>query len=585
MTLARSSPGDSNRRQDRSLLIGLTVTIALAIVVLLLYCFKGAFRRKRRRRFAYPRAHHGNMSSTGLLPLKNSTTSLLPVHDVNAMRWKSSVLIGLLGSPTWEANLKLADEERQKARSAYSSTATSHYSTAKTGTSNNSIATHKSALTEFGHLSDISKVSTTLRATSNDHGQRNYLGPMICIPDPILDPAFPPSTYQLPTDEKTQRNETRSGRAAATSRNSRPSRGHGQHTNTSSFSAKSPPLSHSSNPFFKGNSAASLSPKPDYVTNHASLHSESSISKVGKPSHRETHSTNSSDLEIPGPIPLSNAVEEAIAFLRSPPRSLSKAPFQSPTIVQSSHLGIASNTRDMLRQPSPKPIFHSPPDNALPLLPDIPGLTPTEVPTLISHPIQSKPRAVSARQRSSSVGPSPLRNMTLPEASSHSDVTERASALNTDYPARNNPVQKPYGSVGRGLPSRSQGAAPTRQDSDWTSYRRTSEPRKVSFGDVDPLSAMLRDLAQEASQWDESVYVNDEFKNLMQRASSGIDGIDAGLEAQYDGDSEVDIDLALYELEPTYRDMRAIQEDSQEAVSSMPSPERTPEVSFVNMAS
>ncbi|KAK0487003.1 hypothetical protein EDD18DRAFT_657024 [Armillaria luteobubalina] len=216
---------------------------------------------------------------------------------------------------------------------------------------------------------------------------------------------------------------------------------------------------------------------------------------------------------------------------------VSKAPIRSPSIARNSYTFI----------PPPPPFTEIPP---IPLPLPLPPREP--IPALPK--VRPNTRSLSVRSRKSPpIGPSPLRIMTLPE-SVISDLlslsTSQPDPPNTNeyqdhssYTAKLN--RRSYSSIGLGFPP-----VPRAGDCNADSAKRSSIDSTSSkhIGDDDGsnlLLGIIRELVEETSQWDTSLYMDDKFKSMIETA--GNEG--RGLEKCESVASPVEVDLGLLGLE------------------------------------
>ncbi|KAK0453678.1 hypothetical protein EV421DRAFT_1957166 [Armillaria borealis] len=221
---------------------------------------------------------------------------------------------------------------------------------------------------------------------------------------------------------------------------------------------------------------------------------------------------------------------------------VSKTPIRSPSMTRNSYAFI----------PPPPPFTDVPPVPPIPLPLPLPPREP--IPALPKA--RPNTRSLSVRSRKSPpIGPSPLRIMTLPE-SVISDLftlpTSQPDPPNTNgyqdhnsYTARLN--RHSYSSIGLGFPPVS--CAPA-GDRNVDSAKRSSTDSTSSkrIGDDDGsnlLLGIIRELVEETSQWDTSLYMDDKFKSMIEIAGSEGRGLDKCESVA----SPVEVDLGLLGLE------------------------------------
>ncbi|PBL02590.1 hypothetical protein ARMGADRAFT_1023795 [Armillaria gallica] len=221
---------------------------------------------------------------------------------------------------------------------------------------------------------------------------------------------------------------------------------------------------------------------------------------------------------------------------------VSKAPIRSPSITRNSYTLI----------PPPPPFTEVPPVPPIPLPLPFPPREP--IPALPKA--RPNTRSLSVRSRKSPpIGPSPLRIMTLPE-SVISDLftlpTSQPDPPNTnEYRDHNSYTAKlnrhSYSSIGLGFPPVS--CAPE-GDRSVNSAKRSSIDSTSSkrIGDDDGsnlLLGIIRELVEETSRWDTSLYMDDKFKSMIETAGDEGRGPDKCESVA----SPVEVDLGLLGLE------------------------------------
>ncbi|KAK0242814.1 hypothetical protein EDD85DRAFT_986212 [Armillaria nabsnona] len=221
---------------------------------------------------------------------------------------------------------------------------------------------------------------------------------------------------------------------------------------------------------------------------------------------------------------------------------VSKAPIRSPSITRNSYTFI----------PLPPPFTEVPPVPPIPLPLPLPPREP--IPALPKA--RPNTRSLSVRSRKSPpIGPSPLRIMTLPE-SVISDLftlpTSQPEPPNTnEYQDHNSYTAKlnrhSYSSIGLGFPPVSCVPAGDR-NVDSAKRSSTDSTSSKRIGDDDGsnlLLGIIRELVEETSRWDTSLYMDDKFKSMIETA--GDEG--RGLDRCESVASPVEVDLGLLGLE------------------------------------
>ncbi|KAK0468398.1 uncharacterized protein EV420DRAFT_463484 [Desarmillaria tabescens] len=221
-------------------------------------------------------------------------------------------------------------------------------------------------------------------------------------------------------------------------------------------------------------------------------------------------------------------------------QTVSKAPYQSPPMTRSSYTFI----------PLPPPFTEIPPVPPVPLPLPLPPCEP--VPALPKARLNNSSMSVRSR-KSPPIGPSPLRIMTLPESVISNLVSLPASQSDppnineyqeqNSHPTRLN--RQSYSNIGLGFPP---SCAPT-GDRNAALVKRSStdstSPKHVDDDGSNLLLGMIRELVEETSQWDTSLYMDDKFKSMIETAGSEA----RGLEKCESVASPVEVDLGLLGLE------------------------------------
>ncbi|KAK0491065.1 hypothetical protein IW261DRAFT_1435475 [Armillaria novae-zelandiae] len=215
---------------------------------------------------------------------------------------------------------------------------------------------------------------------------------------------------------------------------------------------------------------------------------------------------------------------------------VSKAPIRSPSIARNSYTFI----------PLPPPFTEVPP---IPL----PSPLPREsIPALPKA--RPNTRSLSARSRKSpAIGPSPLRTMTLPESVIGDFLSLPASQPDppnwnehqdhNSYTAKLN--RHSYSSIGLGFPPVSCAGDRNADSAKRSSIDSTSSKHIGDDDGSNLLLGIIRELVEETSQWDTSLYMDDKFKSMIETA--GNEG--RGLEKCESVTSPVEVDLGLLGLE------------------------------------
>ncbi|TRM67527.1 hypothetical protein BD626DRAFT_564455 [Schizophyllum amplum] len=160
--------------------------------------------------------------------------------------------------------------------------------------------------------------------------------------------------------------------------------------------------------------------------------------------------------------------------------------------------------------------FPSPPTSVVP------------TPKLKSALKKRNPSTRSSR-RSPPVGPSPLRIMTLPGSDSAGRLQKRVSEHISEE-AFYAGLPQAYQGIGLGHPSTSMG------------YARSRASSLATQDDPAALLGMIRELADEASAWDPDLFVNDNFRAMLQVAGE-VD------KSAIDSEQSVEMDLSMLGVE------------------------------------
>ncbi|SJL02032.1 uncharacterized protein ARMOST_05356 [Armillaria ostoyae] len=221
---------------------------------------------------------------------------------------------------------------------------------------------------------------------------------------------------------------------------------------------------------------------------------------------------------------------------------VSKAPIRSPSMTRNSYTFI----------PPPPPFTDVPPVPPIPLPIPLPPREP--IPALPKA--RPNTRSLSVRSRKSPpIGPSPLRIMTLPESVINdlfSLPTSQPNPPNTnEYQDHNSYTAKlnrhSYSSIGLGFPPVSCAPAGDRsvEPAKRSSTDSTSSKRIGDDDGSNLLLGIIRELVEETSQWDTSLYMDDKFKSMIEIAGSEGRGLDKCESVA----SPVEVDLGLLGLE------------------------------------
>ncbi|KAF8897562.1 hypothetical protein BD779DRAFT_1465716 [Infundibulicybe gibba] len=123
------------------------------------------------------------------------------------------------------------------------------------------------------------------------------------------------------------------------------------------------------------------------------------------------------------------------------------------------------------------------------------------------------PRKTSRPRKSPAIGPSPLRAMVLPDSSETNLVSSFETGIDNQEIIDSSDrvsAHSVYAQLGLGFPARRRRESLT-----------TTEDGKASFeapvhDDADILLNIIRDLVEETSEWDANLFVDENFKSMMQ---------------------------------------------------------------------
>ncbi|KAF8914662.1 hypothetical protein CPB85DRAFT_1433652 [Mucidula mucida] len=166
-----------------------------------------------------------------------------------------------------------------------------------------------------------------------------------------------------------------------------------------------------------------------------------------------------------------------------------------------------------------------------------------------------KPRKSSLKaRRSPPLGPSPLRIMTLPEGS----ITDLAS-LNFMasspqlYNGRSPSQRNSYSHIGLGFPSNDsrRSSVATKSDDDKRSSTSSRRLTRLNDDGTNVLLGIIRELVEESSQWDADLYMDSNFRHLLENANTtrNLDGSLADSLHDADITSPMQVEEGLFELD------------------------------------
>jgi hypothetical protein len=286
--------------------------------------------------------------------------------------------------------------------------------------------------------------------------------------------------------------------------------------------------------FFSQSSPSICAPSPITISHPYALAPRNKSPKPATAKYSSVDQSNQEQLDFPVPRPLSLG-EDTTSLDNSANSHQSFNNFLIPLHVAPLDIGF----------PSAK---FSPPLSSSPILP----ASPTTALPIISMPVQPIPNVKpelkhpsTRSKRISRVGPSPLRSVILPEASSGFDL----GSLEREHDASNEenkasaflehhvqPLDVPSPKLGLG--------SRRLRKIDEQGSPSDSSPSDRNSKD-DPLLEIIRELVEVTRSWDESVFVNESFKSMVKNSVSGE--VPSGAASDLTGTS-VEIDLGLLGL-------------------------------------
>ncbi|KAF9075836.1 hypothetical protein BDP27DRAFT_1415000 [Rhodocollybia butyracea] len=480
----------------------LAALLAVILSLVILFVIKVLYMRYRRTHVAY------NFSDSSL----RSSSSFFYNSEKFTKPGRAAFFVGLFGSPSWETGVKLANDEpsicsnQLQFQSRYSQRRVSRFS-----------------ISEFGGLKRSSRFYSVPNTAESRAFSNTLVAASRLAPSYTSSPAYPadihvnsstrrhslPVTRQVsPDNDLNDRKRRHSSLKSSTSR----------HANSVALS----PKNHTSFIDFELSS-------PNSSLTHARSRSRSSRSYVPPlPS-------------LPASVLLSPLPDISNSISSPEGRSYISYPYAlSPTIKQ--------NDTDVCVEAG------------LDMAPTSHRLSPTSAIVLRT---KSKPtRSPSVRSRKSPpVGPSPLRNMTLPTVSvkanlnnfvAHSGNSHPPTELTTDRQVLSeNEKKHNYFNLGIGYPSSwgiglglesSQVPATMTELSRSGSHRQVSQPSSSGFvshrttsvsvvtaesspktpesDDTDAMLGIIQELIEETSRWDDSLFMDNSFKALIENSRS-----------------------------------------------------------------
>ncbi|KAJ7590972.1 hypothetical protein C8J56DRAFT_1135262 [Mycena floridula] len=483
----------------------LPVILTVFSILSLLVALKRLYINRRRAEIQNPT---GSLSSCN-----QSSTSFLPsIHgSIAQSAAKNAFLVGFFGSPSWESKLKFCHDQTWGHNSSYSS----HTASRRSGFN------EKHSITEFGGSEAVTIQAKTYpiaklrRKTSNNIERRLSL---------------PISSRKSTFEHRRKRHSSSSLKSTSSTRHSETGLRMVSSSNDHPFIPESPkqdePLS-SQFPF-------PPSSPPFYSSSAEPVDSHSYISHPYALAPRRKRSVKSHTPQF-RPLSHAQALEAAVEYIRSSPPLSDENPAFSPTLAEQFKDYTALSITPVSPLSPIQPPFPSPPPPA----------------ATFPH-IKPRVQKVSLGVRKSPpVGPSPLRIMTLPE-SFVSDSSKPQTPEKYD-PQSKASRRHHYPDLGLGYPTSAMRTdiPPTcvspdaLQSSGQFSSRNSS--RRLSKIEEDPttLIGIIRELVEETSGWDTSLFVDDNFRSLIEASSQSRVNFDLVPMHQ----SRVEADLGLCELD------------------------------------
>ncbi|KAJ3977363.1 hypothetical protein EV361DRAFT_58606 [Lentinula raphanica] len=476
------------------------ILLALAVSATVLVITKFLYMRYRRSNIAY------NFSDCSLQSSQRSSTSFFYKSEQLAKPNKTAFLIGFFGSPSWETSVKTLYDgpsvysnqlQFQSRRSQNSAHRVSRFSISEFGGLRRS--------TRYSDTADSRAFSNTLLATS-----RPAPPPYASLP---LYPASArtnssgrrhslPSTRQIDSDNANSRRRRHSSLKSSRSRRS--------------DYLPTPGLRLVTDGFFHQPSFLDFEP---FSPNPSSMHSRS----------RSRSSRTSSCVPPLPPLPAS--------VLLSPLPDLP----ESTSADGHSHISYPYALSPKIQHPSTLEA------NSSPILPDLelnattvtrrPSQNSATFPRMKAQPQPNRTPSVRSR-KSPMLGPSPLRIVTLPEGSLANlnkdadkdhlpTIPSLSSATDSIFGPTAHPEESKkhqhYGNLGIGHPS-SWGLG-LGLDGDRSSQILSEQDSGAvsvfpSSPNVDSMLGIIQELVEETSQWDDSLFMEDSFKALIENSRS-----------------------------------------------------------------
>jgi len=548
----------------------LAVLLTLVVILSLLVAFKHAYMKQRRIETAHTRAQSSTPGcSFAADSYYRSTTSFLPsVGSINPEHEKAGFLVGFLGSPAWETRVKSTvgkDVWREHKQSSFMYQLHTESRRRKYSQLRRSSVRGMGSLVNIGQPGS-SSISNTIDSRVLCQGRSRSL----CLPTyPAkaqigLPNTSTPRRFSLPSvgrkeiygvlqqKRHSSLKRARSGRSDIsgtflTGNTSLrlvetmagldlplPLSGDQQHSLIASpLPSLSPTgvINAKSNSRFTRTSIPPLPPLPsaDYSSSSlmpasvglSTLHSPAPI-HISHPYALVPNSKYSSQGSLPtqtAPKSLHHcAFSAASEPFRSSPPATPKSDSKLPVISRLPLAAVMSSTLNFssLEMSFPSPSF-------LPALSSFP-CPPTTSLTIAKPKVKAKHLSARVR-RSPTIGPSPLRTMILPDPSDTElgrYTHPEANKENTDFKERPSSIHNAYANLGLGLPT-SRSGMETRLDK--CKRRQSGMPEHRISQDEDGggpniLLGIIRELVEETSDWDASLFMDANFKSMIR--DSGI---------------------------------------------------------------
>lgn len=516
----------------------LAIIITLFSILSILAALKHLYLKRRR-------IHHFSRdnpigSKTFFNQSSRSTVSIISSLNISLtkMTTNNPFLVGFFGSPDWETNPAAIPYAFNWNRSSFSSITSGHGSTSP----------EKSIFpaAEFGKPDDVSSCYTASRGEKASHhchpltSERHRFPQKHAKSFPESGPLKPKRRYSLPETKGNSKHSSapmkrhsslKSARSRRSSFGSRTLRILEKSPTTDSTVSLPPtkfnPMSPNSGCWGRPspNTIFAIPPLPPLP-----IEGNSNISLPFPLAPRKPKPGVRKSVTSVRPLAHAEALEAAVEYIRSSPKEES-ACFPTPVIVT---------------QATFSPVVLS---SVCPMSPNLPLFPSPSAPATLPRMKTKCAKPLIRPKRSPPVGPSPLRIMTLPE----NIVTEHGARVSDDRsylgssnfnttkhnasqgavqeltPAHVSSSRKVYPPLGLGRPSCQYILEEDDSDSAYYTPRsrmgsRFSSQRlskiEESHDNPNVLIGLIKELVEETSHWDASLYMDENFKSLIQGGNS-----------------------------------------------------------------